>query len=89
MPDSREPVRPGQRGEPARPRAARDLPTEFDRLRSPSPAYAPRKVAVYLCTREHLVPVPFAADAETPQTWECRCGQPANLVPDEEPTPTG
>ena len=79
MPDSREPVRSG-----AAP--ARDLPAEFDRLRAPSPAYAPRKVAVYLCTREHLMPVPFAAEAETPSTWECRCGQPASLVPDGEPT---
>jgi hypothetical protein len=61
------------------------LPAEFDRLRSPSPAYAPRKVVVYLCTREHLVSVPFAIEAETPQTWECRCGQPATLVDRDSP----
>lgn len=61
------------------------LPAEFDRLRTPSPSYAPRKVAVYLCTREHLVSVPFAADVEAPENWECRCGQPATLVRSETP----
>jgi hypothetical protein len=98
MPDRRDAARPGPEpgavnGRGARPAGssprAPDLPAEFDRLRAPSPAYAPRKVAVYLCTREHLVPVPFAAEAETPEHWECRCGQPATLVKDTEPTATG
>jgi len=80
MPESRDAVRSGKPGE---------MPAEFERLRPPSPAYAPRKVAVYLCTREHLLPVPFAAEAEAPATWECRCGQPATLVPDGEPTTAG
>ena len=39
------------------------LPAEFDRLQAPSSAYAPRRVVTYLCTREHVVSVPFAADA--------------------------
>jgi RNA polymerase-binding protein len=60
-------------------------PVEFDRLLAPSSAYAPRKIVSYLCDREHLVAVPFAADAEIPETWECRCGQPATLVAESEP----
>jgi RNA polymerase-binding protein len=60
-------------------------PVEFDRLLAPSSAYAPRKIVSYLCDREHLVAVPFAADAEVPETWECRCGQPATLVTGAEP----
>jgi len=56
------------------------LPAEFDRLQAPSSAYAPRHVVTYLCTREHLVSVPFAADAEVPETWDCRCGKPATRV---------
>jgi hypothetical protein len=56
------------------------LPAEFDRLQAPSSAYAPRQVVTYLCTREHVMSVPFAADAEVPEVWECRCGQPATRV---------
>jgi RNA polymerase-binding protein len=60
------------------------LPAEFDRLQAPSSAYAPRQVVTYLCTREHLVTVPFAVEVEVPEVWECRCGQPATRVaPDE------
>jgi RNA polymerase-binding protein len=66
----------------------RRLPAEFDRLRAPSSAYAPRQVVTYLCAREHLVPVPFAADAEVPATWECRCGQPATRVAGAGPAAT-
>ena len=60
------------------------LPAEFDRLQAPSSAYAPRQVVTYLCTREHLVTVPFAAGVEVPEVWECRCGQPATRVLSEE-----
>jgi hypothetical protein len=56
------------------------LPSEFERLSPPSAAYASRKVAVYFCTREHIVSVPLAADAEPPGTWDCRCGQPAGIL---------
>jgi hypothetical protein len=56
------------------------LPAEFDRLQTPSSAYAPRQVVTYLCTREHVLSVPFAADAEVPEVWDCRCGQPATRV---------
>ena len=56
------------------------LPAEFDRLRAPSSAYAPRQVVTYLCTREHVISVPFAAEAEPPETWSCRCGQQATLL---------
>ena len=48
------------------------LPAEFDRLQAPSSAYAPRQVVTYLCTREHVMSVPFAADAEVPEVWDCR-----------------
>jgi hypothetical protein len=61
------------------------LPGEFDRLQAPSGAYAPRRVVTYLCDREHLVAIPFAVEAEVPETWECRCGQPATLVTAAEP----
>ena len=65
--------------------AGHRLPAEFERLRAPSSAYAPRQVVCYLCTREHLVAVPFAADAEAPAIWDCRCGQPATRV-EADPT---
>jgi hypothetical protein len=66
------------------------IPAEFDRLQTPSSAYAPRQVVTYLCAREHLVAIPFAAEAAVPDVWECRCGQPATLVtaePAELPAP--
>jgi hypothetical protein len=27
-----------------------------------------------------VISVPFAADAEVPEVWDCRCGQPATRV---------
>jgi hypothetical protein len=57
-----------------------NLPAEFDRLIRQSSAYADRQVAAYFCAREHLVSVPFAAEAEPPETWSCRCGQQATLL---------
>jgi hypothetical protein len=44
---------------------------------------APRRTVVYRCTRDHISRIPFAADAEVPATWECRCGQPAVLLTTE------
>ena len=52
------------------------LPAEFDRLQAPSSAYAPRQVVTYLCTREHVLSVPFAADAEVPEVWDCAAASP-------------
>ncbi len=64
------------------------LPAEFDRLQAPSSAYAPRQVITYLCTREHLVTVPFAVEVEVPEVWECRCGQPGlERAPEGLPRP--
>jgi hypothetical protein len=63
-----------------------DLPKEFERLVTPSPAYAPRRVVVYFCPREHLVSVPFSVEAEPPQTWDCRCGKLATLLVDDGST---
>ena len=65
-----------------------DLPAEFSRLVAPSSAYAPRQVATYLCTREHLFSVPFAVGAEVPEEWECRCGQPGTRVTTADPEPS-
>ena len=64
------------------------LPAEFDRLQAPSSAYAPRQVVTYLCTREHVISVPFAAEAEVPEAWECRfCGTTAIRVGAGAPEP--
>jgi RNA polymerase-binding protein len=63
-----------------------NLPAEFDRLQAPSSAYAPRQVITYLCTREHLVTVPFAIEVEVPEVWDCRCGQPATRVVADGPS---
>lgn len=35
---------------------------------------APRKQAAYSCDRGHTFAVTFAAEAEPPHTWACRCG---------------
>lgn len=35
---------------------------------------APRKQAGYRCDRGHVFEVTFAAAAEPPGVWECRCG---------------
>jgi RNA polymerase-binding protein len=64
------------------------LPAEFDRLVPQSEAYAPRQVVIYLCEREHLVSVPFAVEAEAPETWDCRCGLKATLVT-QDASPAG
>jgi hypothetical protein len=42
---------------------------------------AARQSAQYDCLHGHHFVVPFAAEAELPQMWECRvCGAPAQLV---------
>ena len=64
------------------------LPAEFDRLVPQSEAYAPRQVVIYLCEREHLVSVPFAVEAQAPETWNCRCGLEATLVT-QDASPAG
>jgi len=47
---------------------------------------APRQQGEYLCARGHRFTVPFAADAEIPQTWECRTdGATGKLVDGPEP----
>ena len=36
---------------------------------------AERQVVSYACPHGHVVAVPFAAEADVPETWECRfCG---------------
>jgi RNA polymerase-binding protein len=41
---------------------------------------APRREVTYYCAAEHVAVVRFAAEAHTPDTWDCpRCGQPAGL----------
>jgi hypothetical protein len=39
---------------------------------------AARQQAAYLCARGHLLTVPFAAGADIPTAWDCRCGAPAS-----------
>ncbi len=47
-----------------------------------------RQYAEYRCPSGHLVTVPFADDAELPDTWECKYdGAPAKLVGGAEPAP--
>lgn len=50
--------------------------------------FADRFEAKYLCSNGHEFVIAMAADAEPPATWECRCGEVAELVgdvPEDEP----
>jgi hypothetical protein len=41
---------------------------------------APRREVRYFCAADHTIDIFLAADADTPDTWDCpRCGQPAGL----------
>jgi hypothetical protein len=41
---------------------------------------APRREVIYFCAAGHESEILFAAEAPTPETWDCpRCGQPAGL----------
>ncbi len=47
---------------------------------------APRKPAEYRCPKGHTFAVPFADDADTPLTWECKFdGTTARLIDGAEP----
>jgi hypothetical protein len=46
---------------------------------------APRQTAEYTCPNGHLITVPFAAEADVPPVWECRCGAEALLRDSEKP----
>lgn len=49
---------------------------------------APRQTAEYDCPKGHHFTVPFAAEADVPETWECRfCGTGAVRVGAEAPEP--
>lgn len=49
---------------------------------------APRQAADYDCPKGHHFSVPFAAEAEVPETWECRfCGTIALRVGAGAPEP--
>lgn len=51
-------------------------------------APAPRQLVGYYCPEGHSVELPFAADAEIPQVWECpRCGSEAVLQDGDRPEP--
>lgn len=47
--------------------------------------FADRFEARYLCPNGHEFPIMFAAEAEPPATWECRCGEIAEIVGDSDP----
>jgi primosomal protein N' len=47
---------------------------------------AERQMVAYSCPNGHHIDVPFAAEAEVPQTWECRfCG--ATALKADAPAP--
>lgn len=49
---------------------------------------APRRNAEYVCPKGHHFAVPFAVEADVPQTWDCRsCGSAAVLAGGEAPEP--
>lgn len=43
-------------------------------------AFVDRREETFQCTDGHSFVVTFAADAELPQVWECKCGAEAKLV---------
>ncbi|RPF28424.1 MULTISPECIES: RNA polymerase-binding protein RbpA [Georgenia] len=49
--------------------------------------FAPRMMARYTCPDGHSFQLPFAADAEVPPVWECRCGKEALLLDATKPEP--
>jgi ribosomal protein L37AE/L43A len=49
---------------------------------------APRQAAAYECPKGHRFTVPLAAEAEVPETWECRfCGKTGTLSGAAAPEP--
>lgn len=40
---------------------------------------AAQQEAFYTCARDHVFKVTFAAEAQPPDGWDCRCGSPAAL----------
>jgi hypothetical protein len=49
---------------------------------------APRRDVTYYCGSGHVSVIKFAADAPSPETWDCpRCGQPAGLDGTHPPGP--
>lgn len=47
---------------------------------------APRRSVQYSCPKGHEFDIPFANDAEPPQTWECRLhGNESTLIDGSEP----
>ncbi len=44
--------------------------------------FADRFEVRYLCPKGHDFEIAFAAEAQPPQTWECRCGEEAEAVED-------
>jgi len=47
---------------------------------------APRKAVTYFCAHDHRSVVTFAAEAVSPDSWDCpKCGLPASLDSDNPP----
>jgi hypothetical protein len=46
---------------------------------------APRQLYIYECPQGHVTKLPFAAEADVPALWECRCGAEALLRDGEVP----
>lgn len=49
--------------------------------------FAPRIEARYDCPNGHTIRLPFAAEADVPAIWECRCGAEALLRDATRPAP--
>ncbi len=49
--------------------------------------FAPRFQAHYDCPNGHTTILPFAAEADVPVLWECRCGAQAVLRDAQRPDP--
>lgn len=49
--------------------------------------FAPRFQAHYDCPDGHTIILPFAAEADVPPIWECRCGKEALLRDATQPEP--
>src|SRR5690606_1522799 len=49
--------------------------------------FAPRLEAHYDCPNGHTIILPFAAEADVPVVWECRCGGEALLRDASLPEP--
>lgn len=58
-------------------RASRPWGVTRESIEESPKEWAPRQEITFTCARGHTFELAFAADAEVPEDWDCRCGQPA------------